>query len=91
MSLLPWLILAGISVMLFDAPGSTGSFFTLLVFISIWAHPLAAIAGAFIIFGNERNEPRRYVRGMLITIVPVVFALVSFAAIGSFCGGRLAC
>jgi hypothetical protein len=92
MSLLPWLLLAAMSAMLFDSPGSTSSFPTQLIYLAIWLHPLGAISGSILTLSNmKQRDPRRFLLGGVLCLLPLTLASASYLAISVFCGGKLAC
>lgn len=60
LGLLPWLFMAGMAVMAFDAPGSTGNWRIWFFVLLLWSYPLwIAVAGigAWWCFFRGRNVP----------------------------------
>jgi hypothetical protein len=76
LSLVPWLPMAGLSFMAFDAPGSTEKWEPWAFVIAMWSYPLwllAAGALSWILFAC-----RRYVAAV---VVSAIFTLPAVAAV----------
>ena len=59
LSLLPWLPMAGLAIMAFDAPGSTEKWQPWAFVLTIWSYPLwliAAAAAAWTLFAFGRRR-----------------------------------
>lgn len=73
LSLVPWLVIAGLSVMAFDSPEAITSAQTWLFVGAIWLYPLLPIACAIIAWVCFA---RRRMRGALIsTSLPLIIVL----------------
>jgi len=76
LSLLPWLMAAGMAVMAFDAPGSTKMWQPWLFVGVIWSYPfwmLACAIVAWVLYARSR------VRGAVVATTIPLMALVAFA------------
>ncbi|MBF0166209.1 MAG: hypothetical protein HQL45_01160 [Alphaproteobacteria bacterium] len=77
-----------LSFMLFDAPGSTTSILTILLFIFVALFPILCSVSAIAI--NLKDLPFR--KAFLgLPIVDAVLALFVLLAIDAFCDGSLVC
>lgn len=81
LSLLPWLAMAGLSVMAFDAPGSTERWEPWAFVLAIWSYPLwlaAAAVASWILFAS--GKPIFAVSiAAIFTLPPIVAGIVLFA------------
>ena len=83
LSLLPWLVMAGLSVMAFDAPGSTQQWEPWAFVAAIWSYPawltLFALA-AWLLFLK-----RRHVGATVVALVPLLpgLALLGWMTLAS--------
>ena len=82
-SLLPWLVIAGLSFMAFDAPGSTANWEPWAFVAAVWSYPiwLALFAlAAWLLFAK-----RRYVAAVAMTALPTLpgVALLTALLIGA--------
>jgi hypothetical protein len=80
LSLLPWLAMAGLAFMAFDAPGSTEQVWPWLLAGTIWAYPLVPLVCSIAAWVLYRGD---HMRGAVIaTTAPmVIVALVGLCFI----------
>ncbi len=92
LSFLPSLVACGMSVMLFDAPGSEDSLFTNLLFYSVISFPPAvifSISGTWIFYRLGRLKGVLFMG--LLPLLSICCVAVSFGLISFFCQGSLVC
>lgn len=81
LSLLPWLAMAGLSVMAFDTPGSTANWQPWLLVSMIWSYPIIALGcsvAAWVFFARKRGTAACIATSApLLLIVPFLLLLVS--------------
>lgn len=78
-SLLPWLVIAGLSFMAFDAPGSTANWEPWAFVAAVWSYPIWVALFAFsawLLFAK-----RRYVAAVAMTSLPTLPGVAILAAI----------
>lgn len=82
LSLLPWLVMAGMAVMAFDAPGSTELWGPWLFVGTVWSYPLWLLASAVVAWIlYARNRLRGATIATSVPMVVIAAALiVIFAA-----------
>jgi hypothetical protein len=84
-------MVAALSGMLFDSPGSTGSMATKLIFTAIWLHPIGAISGSILTFSNrKRRQAPRYFLAIVLCLAPLAMAAAALTIVELACAGRLA-
>jgi len=90
-SLIPWLLMAGLSVMAFDS-GVTAEAWA--VVIAVWSYPifpLATIIAAWIAYKRRRNALAAVLSGLSFAppILCILFIVVADLAWFAFNGGRV--
>lgn len=83
-TLLPWLMMAGLAVMAFDAPGSTKMWQPWAFVLAIWSYPLwllLAAAGSWILFSF-----RKYWAAVIVAIVftlpiPILLGVLAVSSV----------
>ncbi|TCP59126.1 hypothetical protein EV586_101342 [Tumebacillus sp. BK434] len=83
--LLPWFLFAGLSVMMFDTPGSERDVTTLTIFFTILAYPLGvavSILTSWIAYARSRYKAAYWCAGIpLFWVIPIAlfwgYALLS--------------
>lgn len=87
-----WPLVALMSFMSFDAPGSGDSPLTIGLVISTIAYPWPTLAGAKYTYKNiKAKEFSRCWQSVLLTYGGVLAITVMFVAIEVFCDGKLVC
>lgn len=92
LSFLPSLGVSLMSAMLFDAPGSEDSTFTIMLFISILSYPAAvvlAIAGSWILYYFKKIKLS--IAFSLIPLLSLCMVALSLGLMTVLCNGSLAC
>lgn len=83
-SLIPWLMMAGLAVMAFDAPGSTENWQPWIFVLAIWSYPLwlllAAIA-SWVLFAFGRYKTAVVIGG--IFTAPALVGVVWFGVLST--------
>jgi len=80
LSLLPWVVMAGLAFMAFDAPGSTARLMPWLFAGSIWAYPILPLASsiaAWLLYSRGRTRG-----AAIVTTLPIVVVLVIACVLG---------
>ena len=91
-SFLPSLTSCGMSVMLFDAPGSESSTFTIMLFISVLSYPPAvviAVAGSMVMYLFKKEKLS--IVFALLPLLSLFMVALSLGLITVFCNGSLVC
>ncbi|EKD70349.1 MAG: hypothetical protein ACD_46C00560G0002 [uncultured bacterium] len=89
---LPSLFISAMSVMMFDAPGSENSFYTMLLFLSVISFPLLAIISipiSWIVYKFQKYNIAIIVA--LSPILSIVFFALSWYLLYVMCNGRFVC
>ncbi len=76
LSLLPWVAMAGLAVMAFDAPGSTSNWQPWLLVGAIWSYPLFALGAsiaAWVFLARKRGRA-----AAIATSVPLLLIILFF-------------
>lgn len=82
LTLLPWLMMAGLAVMAFDAPGSMQLWQPWLFVLAIWSYPLWLLLGAvgsWLLLAYQKRLGALLLAGLLSLPVPVFFLIVVLA------------
>jgi hypothetical protein len=84
LSLIPWLLMAGLSFMAFDAPGSDKMWQPWVFVALMWSYPLWLLGAgilSWVLFGFRRHV-WAVVIGSIFTLLPVLgFLLVAVASL----------
>lgn len=92
LGLVVWPLVALMSFMLFDAPGSEESPLTIGLAILTVAYPLPTLVGARCTYQNiKANQLSRCWQSVLLTYGGAFAIAIMDVAILVFCGGNLAC
>ncbi len=82
LSLAPWLLMAGLSFMAFDAPGSEKSWPPWAFVLTIWSYPLWLVAGCATAWVSFGKGWRRTALGITIAFtLPALIALLWLAVV----------
>jgi len=87
LSLLPWLLMAGLSFMAFDAPGSDKMWQPWAFVIAIWSYPLWLIAAgvaAWLLFVFSRYKSAVTVAAIFTLPALAISALMAVASLSSW-------
>lgn len=79
LTLIPWLPMAGLSVMAFDAPGSTKMWQPWLFVGLLWSYPvwlLLAGIGAWVLWAFHKNAASVALAGFFTLPVPILLGIV---------------
>ncbi len=83
LSLVPWVFVAGMAVMAFDAPGSTGLWGPWLFAGTIWSYPLWVLASAilaWVLYAQKRLRGATVATSVPIAIIAAAALFVIFIA-----------
>jgi hypothetical protein len=82
LSLIPWLVIAGLSVMAFDAPGSTQRWEPWLFVAGVWSYPvwlLLAGIGSWLLYLKQFNRSA-VILSAVFTLPMLAFGVLLLAA-----------
>ena len=89
---IPSLVMFVFSPMIFDAPGSTTSPFTILFWLSIFSFPFAVIIS--IVCSWILYNSKKYLSALLISLLPILNIILYFLSslmMDYFCNGSFVC
>jgi len=92
LSFLPALGVSQMSIMIFDAPGSQDSTFTIMLFLSIVSFPimtLIAVIGSIICFIIKKTKAAFIIS--LLPFISVIMTIISLILITVICDGSFSC
>lgn len=76
-------MMAMMSVMMFDAPGSEHNQALWVAFFCTWALPFAlAIGAGFEIWAAISYTPQRFIIGLVVPLVPIAVLVIAFMVAG---------
>jgi len=81
-SLPPWLLMAGLSVMAFDAPGSQNMWQPWAFVLAIWSYPLWLIAADVVAWMFYAFRKR-----IIALVITIIFSLPAIALVGLMVAG----
>lgn len=84
-TLVPWLLFAGLSVMAFDAPGSTKMWQPWALVLTIWSYPvwlLLAAGGSWILFSFNKYRSAVIVAVIFTLPIPVLLGVIAVTSAG---------
>lgn len=79
LSLIPWLMVAGLAVMAFDSPGSAQRWEPWAFVLTIWSYPfwlLAGGVGSWVLFSFRHYKSAAALAVLLALPIPTLFAIV---------------